>query len=163
MSRLWPPAERGPSRSTGDHPSMAPCGLHGVLGGQRPPRIARSPDLASKLRAWRQTRRGSGADVPHRTRSLVDTFSSGRADQSLGAPIPPRRACSNGLVANAHGTHRTNRRPIAIMRRSCSDSLLTASQSDVVFGSDTRIFPTNRSIATGEVRVPHPSVVSAVA
>jgi|SRR6516165_4881771 len=33
---------------------------------------------------------------------------------------------------------RTNRRPIAIMRRSCSDSLLTASQSDGVFGSDTR-------------------------
>src|SRR5438876_12021803 len=32
---------------------------------------------------------------------------------------------------------RTNRRPIAIMRRSCSDSLLTASQSDGVFGSDT--------------------------
>src|SRR5215467_8926478 len=32
---------------------------------------------------------------------------------------------------------RTNRRPIAIMRRSCSDSLLTASQSDVVFGSDS--------------------------
>src|SRR6516162_11187282 len=31
---------------------------------------------------------------------------------------------------------RTNRRPIAIMRRSCSDSLLTASQSDGVFGSD---------------------------
>src|SRR5260221_14137030 len=32
---------------------------------------------------------------------------------------------------------RTSRRPIAIMRRSCSDSLLTASQSDGVFGSDT--------------------------
>jgi putative tryptophan/tyrosine transport system substrate-binding protein len=31
---------------------------------------------------------------------------------------------------------RTNRRPIAIMRRSCSDSQLTASQSDGVFGSD---------------------------
>src|SRR5215831_21060403 len=31
---------------------------------------------------------------------------------------------------------RTSRRPIAIMRRSCSDSLLTASQSDGVFGSD---------------------------
>src|SRR5258708_13456252 len=31
---------------------------------------------------------------------------------------------------------RTNRIPIAIMRRSCSDSLLTASQSDGVFGSD---------------------------
>src|SRR5438093_1622477 len=31
---------------------------------------------------------------------------------------------------------RTNRTPIAIMRRSCSDSLLTASQSDGVFGSD---------------------------
>jgi len=31
---------------------------------------------------------------------------------------------------------RTNRRPIAIMRRSCSDSLLTASHSDGVFGSD---------------------------
>ena len=39
----------------------------------------------------------------------------------------------------------TNRRPIAIMRRSCSDSLLTASQSDGVFGSDRvwlyRIWP----------------------
>src|SRR5260221_11189111 len=35
---------------------------------------------------------------------------------------------------------RTNRRPIAIMRRSCADSLLTASQSDGVFGSDTRRF-----------------------
>src|SRR6266403_1520753 len=32
---------------------------------------------------------------------------------------------------------RTNRIPIAIMQRSCSDSLLTASQSDGVFGSDT--------------------------
>src|SRR5260370_6056922 len=31
---------------------------------------------------------------------------------------------------------RTNRIPIAIMQRSCSDSLLTASQSDGVFGSD---------------------------
>jgi hypothetical protein len=31
---------------------------------------------------------------------------------------------------------RTNRRPIAIIRRSCSDSLLTASQSDGVFGND---------------------------
>src|SRR5881392_2854182 len=34
---------------------------------------------------------------------------------------------------------RTNRRPLAIMRRSCSDSLLTASQSDGVFGSDRTI------------------------
>jgi hypothetical protein len=33
---------------------------------------------------------------------------------------------------------RMSRRPIEIMRRSCSDSLLTASQSDGVFGSDTR-------------------------
>ena len=32
---------------------------------------------------------------------------------------------------------RTNRRPIAIMRRSCSDSPVTASQLDAVFGSDT--------------------------
>src|SRR5215813_12899266 len=31
---------------------------------------------------------------------------------------------------------RTNRRPIAIMRRSCSDSPVTASQLDAVFGSD---------------------------
>jgi hypothetical protein len=41
---------------------------------------------------------------------------------------------------------RTNRIPIAIMQRSCSDSLLTASQSDGVFGSDTHW------IATGAAR-----------
>src|SRR5262249_8871558 len=33
---------------------------------------------------------------------------------------------------------RTNRRPIAIIRRPCSDSLLTASQMDQVFGSDSQ-------------------------
>src|SRR5262249_50616390 len=36
---------------------------------------------------------------------------------------------------------RTNRRPIAIMRRSCSDSPVTASQLDAVFGSDNRQLP----------------------
>src|SRR6266446_7464078 len=34
---------------------------------------------------------------------------------------------------------RMNRRPIAIMRRSCSDSPLTASQMDGAFGSDSRV------------------------
>jgi hypothetical protein len=33
---------------------------------------------------------------------------------------------------------RTKRRPIAIMRRSCSDSPVTASQMDWVFGSDSQ-------------------------
>jgi hypothetical protein len=33
---------------------------------------------------------------------------------------------------------RINRRPIAIMRRSCSDSPPTAGQLDRVFGSDSR-------------------------
>src|SRR5260370_12226568 len=51
---------------------------------------------------------------------------------------------------------RTNRRPIAIMRRSCSDSLLTASQLGGVFGSDNlkdvpslgpRIPPTQIAVA----------------
>src|SRR6266568_5839015 len=36
--------------------------------------------------------------------------------------------------------HATNNSPIAIMRRSCSDSPPTASQLDRVFGSDSRRF-----------------------
>ena len=39
---------------------------------------------------------------------------------------------------------RTKRKAIAIIRRSCSDSLLTASQSDGVFGSDKRLISTVR-------------------
>jgi len=35
---------------------------------------------------------------------LVETFPSDRADQSLRVPILPRRAKSNGFVANAHGS-----------------------------------------------------------
>jgi hypothetical protein len=37
-------------------------------------------------------------------------------------------------LKQSHSTQ-TNRKAIAIMRRSCSDSLLTASQGDGVFGS----------------------------
>jgi hypothetical protein len=42
---------------------------------------------------------------------------------------------SGTLEVQSHSI-RTNRRPIAIMRRSCSDSPSTASQLDRVFGSD---------------------------
>ncbi len=38
-------------------------------------------------------------------------------------------------LKQSHSTQ-TKRKAIAIMRRSCSDSLLTASQVDGVFGSD---------------------------
>ena len=48
--------------------------------------------------------------------------------QDFGFQPPPRLQAS-------HNT-RTNRKAIAPMRRSCSDSLLTASQLDGVFGSD---------------------------
>src|SRR5438874_2360242 len=48
---------------------------------------------------------------------------------------------------------RTSRRPIAIMRRSCSDSLLTASQSDGVFGSDTR-YPSQTNPRLTRAKVP---------
>ena len=34
---------------------------------------------------------------------VVEAFPSDRADQSLRVPILPRRACSNRLVADAHG------------------------------------------------------------
>jgi hypothetical protein len=35
---------------------------------------------------------------------VVDAFPSDRADQSLRVPILSLRACSNGLVADAHGS-----------------------------------------------------------
>ena len=35
---------------------------------------------------------------------VVNTFPSDRADQSLRVPVLPRRAWSNGLVADAHGS-----------------------------------------------------------
>jgi hypothetical protein len=41
------------------------------------------------------------------------------------------------------------RKAIAIMRRSCSDSLLTASQMDGVFGIDSYLLPDFSSGATG--------------
>jgi len=48
-------------------------------------------------------------------------------------PRGARRARRRDLK-QSHSTQ-TNRKAIAIMRRSCSDSLLTASQGDGVFGS----------------------------
>jgi hypothetical protein len=49
--------------------------------------------------------------------------------QDFGFQPPPR--------LEAVAQHAAKRKAIAIMRRSCSDSLLTASQVDGVFGSDT--------------------------
>jgi hypothetical protein len=45
------------------------------------------------------------------------------------------------MVGKQSHITQTKRKAIAIMRRSCSDSLLTASQVDGVFGSDTHSMP----------------------
>jgi hypothetical protein len=47
-----------------------------------------------------------------------------------------RADTDHGLEQTSTPLDATSRRPIAIIRRSCSDSLVTASQMDRVFGSD---------------------------
>ena len=70
-----------------------------------------------------------------------------------------RRPCSATRLRDLKQSHsmRTNRRPIAIIRRSWCDSLLTASQMDGVFGSDNHLVGWLGRPGTAGNRLPAPS------
>jgi hypothetical protein len=108
-----------------------------------------APFLLSKLLLQRRNRRNHKHGVKDARAATIEPNEQGTIGpmqmRSTGCALPQNievmpqyNDFGFQLLCDLKQSHnmRTNRRPIAIMRRSCSDSPLTASDMDGVFGSD---------------------------
>ena len=66
-------------------------------------RLCQETDESSTRYNKRHTSSGSGVMRFAQDDNMVDTLATNRSDQSFGEAVLPRRAWSNGLVADAHG------------------------------------------------------------